>query len=288
MCQLGANPVKQFLVGTAIALVSAFLGYVASWLRKKRNDEKRRHIGRQGMKLFKFRIPKERLDSIPENERIFFVQMGIFLNELSTLQKFAYYSSKDVANETVRKAQNSQALFIFRMLAGTALEAWNLIHKKFYGTGLSKEYDGSLTDVGKASLRKLKDYFSKDNLIHTIRNNFAFHYSSDDVKKLIEETPKSEVFELYFSESHGNCFYHMSHVLVNSAMLKKTGSSDLQQAIDTLLSDINKTTDWLLDFFGECMDVIAKKYLGLDYEEETIPDPPKIDDVISPYFVERH
>jgi len=34
--------VKQFLVGSAVALVAAFLGYAGGWLLKKRDDDRRR------------------------------------------------------------------------------------------------------------------------------------------------------------------------------------------------------------------------------------------------------
>lgn len=242
------------------------------------------------MKLFKIEIPKPKLSLIPENERIFFIQLTNMLNDLNILQKLIYFSSKGADDEIVRAGQNSQALFLIKMQAGKLFEGWRLIQDNFFGTKLSKNYEKDLSDLGRNSLTKLKRYFGRTNLISLIRNEFAFHYSlnaSSKIKRLIDDIRDSEVFEIFLSENHGNCLYYISHVLVNTAILRSIDSSDFAGALDKLLKDINQVTRWFLDFLGDCVKIIIEKYLGLEQKEIEIPEPPNIDEVALPYFVKK-
>ena len=43
---------------------------------------------RDTMKLLKINIPKSKLDTIPEIEKVFFIQLMQFLNELNILNEF--------------------------------------------------------------------------------------------------------------------------------------------------------------------------------------------------------
>jgi hypothetical protein len=42
-----------------------------------------------------------------------------------------------------------------------------------------------------------------------------------------------------------------------------------------------------LDFAQDCIGVISKKYLQMNYEEVQIPEPPKLADITLPFFVKR-
>jgi hypothetical protein len=190
----------------------------------------------------------------------------------------------------VRRAQNSQSLFFVRIQAGKLFEGWKFLERNFFGPKLSKEYEKKLSDIARNSLTGLKQYFSKGNLVYLIRNEFAFHYSpisSRKINQLIIDAHDSENFEIFLSEYHGNCFYYISHVLVNSAILKSTGATTPEEAIDKLLKEINEVTSWFLEFIGGCLIVIFEKHFGKGHVEIQIPDPPYIHEVTLPYFVRK-
>jgi hypothetical protein len=241
------------------------------------------------MKLLKVAIPKSKLVLIPEDERIFFVQLTYLLNELYILQKSIYFSTQETSNVIERKGRNSQALFFVRIQAGKLFEGWELLQKKFFSTKISQKYEIEFSDLGRNSLTELKRYFGKENIISMIRNEFAFHYShesSDKIKELILDVPDSEVFEMYLSEEHGNCLYDISQVLVNIAILNSIDSSDTQKALEKILQEVHQVTKWFLDFGGDCVLIIMKNS-GLQHGEIEIPDPPSINEVILPYFVRK-
>jgi hypothetical protein len=245
------------------------------------------------MKLLKVEIPKSKLSLIPENERVFFVQTGNLLNDLSMLQKLMIFSTNiKTANQVVHTAQNMQTLSLIRIQAGKLHEGWQLLQKNFFGTKLSREYEKKLSDPEKESLKKLKTYFRKDkNLISLIRNKFAFHYytSSEEINQLIDEVPNSEIFEIFMSEFYGNCVFSMSNVLITYLILEHTGVANTDEntdkAILKLLRDVIYVTRWFGNFLGGCLLIFTKKHLGLNSTEVEIPEPRDINEVTLPYFI---
>ncbi len=243
------------------------------------------------MKLFKVEIPKSKLSSIPEDERVFFVLFGALLNDLSMFQKLMIFSTNPInpmtTNQVERTAQISQTLCLARFQIGILSEGWQLLQQKFFGTGLSKKYIPLLSKPAKQSFHKLKDFFSrKDNWMTSVRNNFCFHYpSSEVIKKLIDEAPASEIFEMYMSEYFGNCLFSMSNTLINFGILKAMEKPDTQSAMDRWLKDAMKVAKWFGDFLGECLLIIANKHLGLKSYEVDIPRPPDLNKVALPFFI---
>jgi hypothetical protein len=241
------------------------------------------------MQLLKIEIPKDKLSSIPKEEIIFFVQIGNLLSDLSMLQKLTIFSTnyKDVTG-IVRAAQNLQTLLLLRIQAGKLYEGWELLHKNFFATGLSKYYEKQLTDPENQSLDNLKRYFgSKTNLISLVRNKFAFHYHpfSEEIPHIIKDLPASEVFEIYVSDHFGNCIFSMSNILVIFAILKNTGIHNTDEAIGKLLSDITKVTGWFSNFLGRCLLIFTEKHLGLKSQTVEIPEPSPISKITLPFFV---
>ena len=239
------------------------------------------------MVLNKITISKEKLASIPRTERIFFIQIGQILNELNTLQKVIFIAGKHTEDTLERRGRNLQALFFSKLLAGKLSEAWLLLGRDFFGARLSKDYEPRLTPEGKDSLDKLKRYFSDQNLIHQIRNNFAFHYTSpEDIEKQLDsdQIPSEEVFELLIAAEHGNSLYSMSDVILNYSLLNSV-HPDPWKAMDIILREVFDVTKQFLEFLGDCLVIIADQYLTLDSETLDIGEPPLLSDLTLPFFV---
>lgn len=242
------------------------------------------------MKLSKINIPKSKLDTIPEKEKVFFIQLMHFLNELNILQKCAIVSSNKLASLTTieKRSQISQAHFFIRTLAGKLNEGWKMISKNFVETQLSREYENLLSQKGKEGLSELIGYFNdENNKVRLIRNKFAFHYDKEKIKEEIDKIPQEELLEMYISEHRVNCLYSISDTVVNWSILDSIDSSNSQRAMEILIGDIAiKVSGWFREFCGDCVCIIVKK-LELNSTEVEIPEPPSIDDVKLPYFVKR-
>jgi len=216
------------------------------------------------MEIFKIPISEQQLDSIPADERLFFIQIGHLANELSTLNRLLLFTSNSTgATELERQIGNSHNLLLLRLCSGKLFEGWQMLKKDYFGSRLSIKYDSLLDESGKASLSEIKRYFSKKNLIKDIRDNFAFHYSSEDLQNQLQDTG---TLYFYLAKTHGNSFYSFADVLVGFAMLSKVQGVDPQRAMDTLFADPLRAIKWFQTFISSCMIILGETYLGITWE----------------------
>jgi len=247
------------------------------------------------VKLFKLQISKDELLSIPEKELELFIQLTNFYNDVNILQKLMVISgnSREKAdnNKIVEMSLSSQALFFMRIQVGKLYEGWNMLGKHFFNNKtFSIEYHKKGSSQSKENLSKLKKYFGKNNLIENVRNNYTFHYSkksSENMVKEIVNAPDSKIYKAYLSEENCNCFYEIAHDLLNFSILKEIDSSDRAKAMNDFFQEIMDITKWFLDFTQDCILVISKKYLQMNYEEVQIPEPQNLNDIRLPFFVRR-
>ena len=240
------------------------------------------------MELYKVKLTKKQLMSIPELELKLLFLLANLLNDICILHKFAIFSNKEIDCITTRKAQNSQTFFILMLLAGKLWEGWQMLTKNFFGAKLSIEYEKSLMDEGKTSLQNIKKYFSGRNIIDDIRNKYTFHYGySNDVVKRIDLLEDKDELDLFFSESHVNCFYYISTLLTSSSILNDINPDNSLAALEKFFDDITDSAKWFLNFCTDCLRIIATKYFDRDFERIVISDPPAIDSIFIPYFVSK-
>ena len=237
------------------------------------------------MKFLKFDVPKLKMDALPEDELIFFIQLGNVLNELNILQKCIIFSSTGIQDlkDIERSGQVCQALFFIKMLAGKLFEG-----KRLLESPVLRSHKDKLSVDGQKCLKELNRYFSKSNNIDCIRNKFAFHYDSGVIKTEFSKRSPDESFDLFLSCEMGNCLYSFSDVIVNFAILNKINPSCNQQAMDSLMKEIViDVVEWFQKVGGECVAIIAHKVALGHPKRIEIKDRLSIDNIRVPYFVKR-
>jgi hypothetical protein len=237
--------------------------------------------------LVKVDIPKSVLSSMPQDERVFFVLSCSFLNDMAMLEKLARFSAyKKTTCRTERGAQNLQTFFLMKLLIGFLFEGWELVRTKFFATKLCLEYEPLLSESSKKDLENLKRHFDGgNNWMCSVRNDFAFHYpSSKRVIELVDEASDSDVFEIYLANYYANCLFSMASAVINCGILRSSGETSLEGAVDKCLNETKEVAKWFGNFFGGCLEIIGGKYDFKSVEVE-IPEPPDIDKVTTPYFV---
>jgi len=240
------------------------------------------------MKLLKADIPKCKLDAMPGNEAVLFVQLTHMLNELNILQKCLIVTNSRMTSLSgvERRGQVCQGLFFIRTLAAKLNEAWEMLQRDFFNSRLSGKFEKKLSKLGRDALWELKRYFGRKNNIRLIRNKFAAHYSKLEIEKEINGIPDNETLEMFISEHRGNCLYSFSDKVFSWAILNSIAPSHPLRAMNTLMGDVLRVSRWFQDFGGDCVCIIGKK-TGLVYEEAEISQPPLLSSVVLPYFVER-
>ena len=237
------------------------------------------------LELLKVNFRKGQLKEIEEVEVLFIVQITNLIQDLSVLQKLIYISSKLIDNDTEQMAQSFQALFFYRILTGILYEGWKIIIRKEYETVVRKYYC-SFDDKAKNCFKEIERYFKKKgNLIKKVRNKFAYHYDFRRVRGSWRSLKDSEQLDMFIAKEHGNCRYTASDKIIAKAILDSTRKEDMESALETFISEIQRLVSMFVDFGGECILVFARRCPKIAEEKLVLKDVPSLDDLRLDYFV---
>jgi len=142
------------------------------------------------MKIWRFTFSHSAFYRLPDEKRIFWVQLAQIRNDLRAIDGICIpllnvVSARRAAaeySETEQCIALHQLIFAIRQLCGTLEEAHKVIDKQWHGTRLSKEMSPSLSQKAKGGLKAFNKYFSSQNLVTSIRQNFAHHFDSEILK----------------------------------------------------------------------------------------------------------
>jgi hypothetical protein len=240
--------------------------------------------------LLHINFTKKDLGYLPEEEAIFLLQVGGLIHEVISLQKFIHMSSHGVENNVQRLAENSQAMYFFRLLAGTLYEGWKLVAENHneYKIIIAK-YKIRLSPPSRAAYDKLANYFSnKKNSCERIRNNFSHHYNFGEIRKMFRSWPDDGAFDIYLSEVHANCRYAISDVITNLALLGKTDIDDIADELASLTKEIGEIAKAFIELISEYLSIILISFIEakqIQKQDVKIPEVPSLDELRLHYFV---
>ena len=212
------------------------------------------------MRIIDVQLNKDRLLAISDKERTLFLAFGHVANELNALTKMLYWSgSAPIRNDAEARGQNTISLFLIRLLAGKLNESWELVRTNFFGNALSRTYAPKLDDKGLKALESLKQYFSKNNVVHEIRNNFAFHYSPAETAAVLSDV--DEELHVYMQKDivPNNLFAFSEAVLAKAllVLLKKMGMSN---SLEDLLGELLEIAARFAELIDSIMFAIINQH----------------------------
>ncbi len=181
------------------------------------------------MKITVAHLSKDRLSTLPQDERVALLLVGHVLNELTVLHKL-YHASQNPLKEATRVERDAQAIqtmILMRTLLGKSVEAWDLYRSKI--APLVKRVGSSLPPEYYVAVKKINVEFNDPRLTR-IRNNVAFHYK--DQHDLIEQHWSDVDFATagyyYLSELNLNSLYLASEVVVTEVLAQLSGEKWVQ------------------------------------------------------------
>lgn len=242
------------------------------------------------MKLTVWDVGKSNIEKIPEPERSLIIGLGHIANEVNILQKFLYWTIPEESDSEIsRHAHAVQSLFVAKLLAAKISETWQFLSKSYFGSRLSKEYEDLLDDNGMNALNDLRIYFGRTNTLTSVRNEFVFHYSLEQIQKGLSCAKDDEVWRLVMSSAAGNSLYYLSDLVLNYAMFDQINKADHSRAMDILIADTIKLAKAILIFCESCWVVALDRHLkdsGSEYHNVEVNDCPRLQEVRIPFFVE--
>ena len=237
-------------------------------------------------------LTRSQLDAIPESERRLVILVTHAANELNALSKLFHYSATATAKDPILlQAENAQALVLARLLTGKIYECWQLLQSAFFGSALSKTYHPFFDADALQSLDALKRYFSHENVIASMRNNFAFHYSLDQIDAGYSSLIDGDALDVYFGNEDGNSFFAFADTITGRAMLEAIAPGDPEAAFETLIDVTVKAVRNLNLLIASLMAICFKKHFGEDFFRTrsilvNVEGVPESVSIHIPYFVE--
>ena len=253
------------------------------------------------MKIYRVPISGTKLSSIPEDERVFFIQAARLANDLSFLHKLLYFASGKSEIEEEQRGLFTQHLFVARMLVGTLYEGWEMFRNSFFNkleleneSSVAKRYEPLLKESVKSDLQELKQYLNRKNsIIKKIRHQFAYHYDKNKIREELSLVCPESHYDIYLAKAHGNSLYGIAQEITGQALfglikdIEKVDNNE--EAYERLFSDILSISEKFLRVIGNCLELIVKTSLGQELENAKtidVGEPAKMDDIRLPFFVE--
>ncbi len=244
------------------------------------------------MKVRRYALTVESLCAVSPEERSFLLMAGHMQNELHSLNKvFVCMLAADESSNTSsleHQANGLQAMIYARILAGKLLECWEALRTVYFGSRLSRTYARTIPAEAGASLGRLKRYFGRPNLIHDVRNGFAFHYDARAFERHWREAAEESNFDFILGGANGNNLYLASEIVANLAMLETIAVGKREEALNAFFSEIQLVAKQLCNFLDGVMLPILERCLGpdilaLSVDEEIFPAR-SLSDVSLPFF----
>lgn len=220
------------------------------------------------MKLFQVTIAREDFDKIPEDERTLLILLGHVANELNVLARLFHWSSSAEDTSAIEEKGNNTLIFtVIRIFTGKLHEAWQLLTKAFFSSNMAKSYEQEMSDEDKEHLNELKQYFSKKNLIATVRNGYAFHYTPDQVSSSYSSVPVTEELHIYLGDTDLNSLYYFADAITNRALLHAINPGDHGAAMEQLRVDTTRIHAAFFHVISALIVIGVKRHLGQTLEE---------------------
>jgi hypothetical protein len=216
--------------------------------------------------LHRVKLTSDQLNGIPGFERRMLILIAHAFNELNILSKlFHYAASAEAADPILLGAENAQALVLARNITGKIYECWKLLQKAFFGTALSKTYYSHLDAGAIESLDALKRYFNRENAIAAMRNEFAFHYSPDQIDAGQQAVVERDSLDVYLAKEDGNRFFAFAGTIAGRAMLERIKPGNPSEAFEALMQETSSAVQNLNNVISSLMAISFEKHFGVDF-----------------------
>jgi hypothetical protein len=242
--------------------------------------------------VYKFQISKDQLQLIPDDERNLLLWASTSVNQISVMSKLLRFNLNfGSENEAENTLSGAQSQVILRYLFGTLAESWEMLKRPINQKLIGVAYKDAIGAAGDAGHDRLKKHFGATNLLHTIRNTFAYHSPHPEVlQAAFAEATEDESWVWYLGEMNDNSFYLASDIIIITAILKETGEADFIEAYKKIMGVVVPVSNDLIDFLNLLIRAIVVRHLGEEFlsKREKVPadNAPRRERVSIPFFTE--
>jgi hypothetical protein len=240
--------------------------------------------------VYRIAISKAQFRALPPEERALVLLLGHALNQIGVFVKLVRFScNKDPANPTEHLVSGAQTQVIVRVLYGVLVEAWEFINRRANQKIIGVTYLPLMEQAGQNALSELKKHFGRSNLLHKLRNNFAFHYPrGEDVETAFAAVPDDEPWEWYLAGANTNSFYFSCDMVISFGIVNATGEPSVAGAYSKVMGEVMHVANLMPQFAMFLIKAILTKHHGpaiLNPEPQTvIRDAPALETFWLPFY----
>jgi hypothetical protein len=144
---------------------------------------------------------------------------------------------------------------------------------------------------GRGAIDSLGRYFGRANLIETVRNNFAFHYSPEQIRAGYQTLVNGDPLDVYLSRTNANTLYAFAESIAGRSLMESIDPADHARAFDSLIVETSRAVGWFNTLVGACMATCLRRHIGGDLyalgaHVINVEGAPDWRGVELPYFVE--
>ena len=233
-------------------------------------------------------ITKSKIQSASADDQALFLTIAHVVNEINALLRAAEWSS-DFSSPIQAKVdgQITLSLMFFKLLAGKLNEAYQVIQGAYFRSALSKTYNARLQPDAVNALNALKKYFDRENNVHRIRNNFAFHYSHEELRQVFPSVSETLVVYMQRDGAPNNLFY-FAEVVTAEALFRTIGIPNNEDALTTLSSELidvaSNFATLFDDLIGAFLETLGQDAWQAQAQPVVFDELPLFDDIHIPWF----
>ncbi len=188
-------------------------------------------------RIYKVTLDKDWLESLPSEDRIFFLTLAHILNEINGIYKLLYWTS-DISSESdlLALGQLTFSRIAITTLVGKLKEAREFLNDYNFFIRKNKnfeKYNIKMSQEGKDAISNIHNYFGNKNFMGDVRN-LTFRYprsKKEDNRKTVDDGFSSvlpEELTLYLGKNDSsNDLYYFSEAVFVRALYKLVDDSDV-------------------------------------------------------------
>jgi hypothetical protein len=201
--------------------------------------------------LYPVSLTLEEFQTVQEDERIFYLKIGMVTNEVNMLSKMALFSlSNTKEGDVYNRAASALALLQLRMLAGRLYEAREVITTGY--KPLKVRYESKMKGDGNRAYSKINGYFhNPDNLVKAMRHKLAFHTDHDAFAEGVSLIQEDDELTDYMCVERGNSLFWSGELAVIATLKHLTGlegEAIYRKLMDDMFSLSRAVTDFTFNF----------------------------------------
>lgn len=241
-------------------------------------------------------LDKNTIDSMPRKEFVFFVSMGIVLNDIMANSKLLACYHNKLEGTTEENIKNYQVVAALIEQTGRFYECKKMINAFYSDSDIRDKYNKNLSNEGKAALGRFNDILRSDKY-SLIRNKLSNHYDIEQIEQIIE-THIDHVEEISFmttDEESGWAYtrFFISDILKFATVLQIFGCDEngekeqMEKAYDDFWSESIQLNDLLQIYMIEVIKIFLDNFEKVKLREVEDISPTPIRQVKIPFFLSR-